>query len=196
MIERHFFSQVITSVISLGRKFHFDEEHGVHVAQMALDIFDQLTKEHGLDSHARLLLEAAAILHDIGNYISTVRHDRHGQYIIANSEIFGFSRNDIKSIAFIVRFHHRLSPKVFPSGFSSLRREERIRVLKIAALLRLADGLDGGHTQKIPSLRLEKRDEEILLHADYEGGPRVERTHSRLKNELFEEVFGYRIRLL
>jgi exopolyphosphatase/guanosine-5'-triphosphate,3'-diphosphate pyrophosphatase len=195
-MEHHFFSQVIASVISLGRKFHFDEEHGIHVAKMALDIFDQLTGEHGLDSHARLLLEAAAILHDIGNYIDTLHHDKHGQYIIANSELFGFSRNDIKVIAFIVRFHRKFSPRIFPRGFASLHREERIRVLKIAAILRLADGLDRGHTQKIPPLKLEKRDEEILLHADYAGDPLVERNGLRRKSELFEEVFGYKIRLV
>ncbi|MDR1932280.1 MAG: HD domain-containing protein [Spirochaetales bacterium] len=196
VVGKHFFSQVMTAAISLGRKFHFDEEHALHVAKIALSLFDQLKTKLGLDAQARFLLEASAILHDIGNYIGSFHHDRHGQYIIANSEIFGFTRNDIKNISFIVRFHRRLSPHASPGGFASLPREERIRVLKVAAILRLADGLDRGHAQNIPSLRLEKTADEILLHADYEGEPLAERKGLRLKRQMFEEVFGYRVRLV
>jgi exopolyphosphatase/guanosine-5'-triphosphate,3'-diphosphate pyrophosphatase len=194
VVKKRFFSQVTTSLISLGRKFRFDEKHGLRVAKTALAIFDQLGAEHGLEAHARLLLEAAAILHDIGACMGNFRHERHGQYIIANSEIFGFSPGDIKSISFAVRFHRGLSAHASPRGFASLPREERIRVLKIAAILRLADALDRG-AQKISSLRLEKAGDEILLHADYPGDSPALRAGLRLKSEMFEEVFGYRIKL-
>ncbi|MDR3200782.1 MAG: HD domain-containing protein [Spirochaetales bacterium] len=196
VVEKRFFSQVITSAVSLGRKYHFEEEHALHVAKIALAIFDQLTAEHGLDAQARLLLETSAILHDIGNYIEPLHHDRHGQYIIAHSQIFGFSQNDIKNISFVVRFHRGLSPHASPRGFASLPREERLRVLKITAILRLADSLDRGHTRKIPAVRLEKTQDEILLHADYEGEPFAERKGILLKSRMFEEVFGYRVRLV
>ncbi len=195
-VERHFYSQVIASAVSLGRKFHFDEEHGMHVARLALDIFDQMKDDHGLDFHARLLLEASAILHDIGNYISTFQHHRHGQYILSHSEMFGYSRDDIRIMSSVVRLHGKTSRVSESGGLASLRREERILVLKLAAILRLADGLDRGHSQKIPVLRLDKQDDEILIHAEYDGDPAVERTGLRLKSEMFEEVFGYRIRLV
>jgi exopolyphosphatase/guanosine-5'-triphosphate,3'-diphosphate pyrophosphatase len=196
VMKKRFFSQVMTSVIGLGRKFRFDEKHGLCVAKTALAIFDQLAAEHGLEAHARLLLEAAAILHDIGACMGSFRHDRHGQYIIGNSEIFGFSSGDIKSISFVVRFHRRLSPRASPRGFASLPREERIRVLRLAAILRLADALDRGHTQKISSLRLSKTGDELLLHAEYPGESPAVRAGLRLKSEMFEEVFGYRVKLV
>jgi len=195
-VERHFYSQVVASALSLGRKFHFDEAHGLQVAKLSLQIFDQFREEHGLDSHARLLLETSAILHDIGNYINTAGHHKHGQYIISNSEMFGFSRGDIRIISNVVRYHRKIQPVANHVNFVSLRREERITVLKIAAILRVADGLDRGHIQRIKNLRLEKQEDEILLHAEYAGDPIVELTGLRLKGEMFEEVFGYRVRLV
>ena len=195
-VERHFYSQVVASALSLGRKFHFDEPHGLQVARLSLQIFDQFKEEHGLDSHARLLLETSAILHDIGNYINTSGHHKHGQYIISNSEMFGFSRGDIRIISNVVHYHRKIQPSANHINFISLRREERIMVLKIAAMLRVADGLDRGHIQRIKNLRLEKLEDEVLLHAEYRGDPIVELTGLRLKSEMFEEVFGYRVRLV
>lgn len=187
-VERHFYSQVIESAVSLGRKFRFDEMHGMQVARTALELFDQLLEEHGLDSHARLLLEAAAILHDIGNYINTVQHHRHGQYIISNSEMFGFSRNDSRIMSHVVRFHRKTSTAANYPGFAALGREERILVLKLAAMLRLADGLGRVRSQNLPVLKLEKSEDEIILHIRNEG--------IELRGEMFEEVFGYRVRLV
>lgn len=69
-------------------------------------------------------------------------------------------------------------------------------VLKLASILRLADGLDRGHSQRIRKVRLEKQDEEILLQVEYNGNPQVERAGLRLKSEMFEEVFGYTVRML
>jgi exopolyphosphatase/guanosine-5'-triphosphate,3'-diphosphate pyrophosphatase len=195
-VEQHFYSQVIASAISLGRKLHFDEEHALLVARLALQLFDQLQAEHGLDAHARLLLEASGILHDIGNYINNLQHHKHGQYIISNSEIFGFSRGDIRIISNVVRYHRKTVPNASHITFISLHREERTTVLKLAALLRVADGLDRGHSQRISSLRVEKQDDEILLHPEYEGDLAVERAGLRLKSEMFEEVFGYTVRLI
>ncbi|MCL1818855.1 MAG: HD domain-containing protein, partial [Spirochaetaceae bacterium] len=193
VVKKRFLSQIMTAVISLGRKFRFDEKHGRHVAKISLSIFDQLAAEHGLDAHARVLLEAAAILHDIGSYLGSLHHERHGQYIVGNSEIFGFSPDDIKIISFIVRFHRKLSPHALPRGFASLSRGQRIRILKIAAILRIADALDKSHGQRILSLRLEKNQDEILLHAVYSGDSPLR--ESLWKSEMFEEVFGYKVHL-
>ncbi|MFQ3621335.1 MAG: HD domain-containing protein, partial [Spirochaetales bacterium] len=174
---------------------HFDEAHSLHVTKLALQIFDQLRDEHGLDDHSRLLLESAAILHDIGNFISTVRHHKHSQYIIENSEMFGFSRMDLRIISQIVRYHRKALPNSAQMKCALMSREERMQVLKLASILRLADGLDRGHSQRVRSVRVEKGEEEILLQVEYSGNLQVERSGLRLKAELFEEVFGYSVRL-
>ena len=195
-VGEQFYSQVVASAVSLGRKYHFDEDHSLHVARLALQIFDQLQEEHGLDNHARLLLESAAILHDIGNFINTSKHHKHGQYIIANSEMFGYSRGDLRIISNIVRYHRKALPVSFHPRFMVLGREERMLVLKLASILRLADGLDRGHSQRIRKVRIDKQDEEILLQVEYDGNPQVERAGLKLKSEMFEEVFGYTVRML
>src|SRR5206468_858490 len=60
--------QVIESARRLGKKYFFEEKHANTVARLALQIFDQTTSFHELDSEARLVLEVAALLHDIGHY--------------------------------------------------------------------------------------------------------------------------------
>jgi exopolyphosphatase/guanosine-5'-triphosphate,3'-diphosphate pyrophosphatase len=107
-------------------------------------LFDSLKSEHGLDRRARLLLEVAAILHDIGMFIRNSGHHKHSQYIIANSEIFGLHRDDLEVISNVVRYHRKAPPNSTHIAYIALQREERMLVLKLASLLRVADALDRG----------------------------------------------------
>jgi exopolyphosphatase / guanosine-5'-triphosphate,3'-diphosphate pyrophosphatase len=190
-MRAEFAEQVINSTIGLGRKFHFDESHGMHVAKLAVNLFDQFAEEHGIDAHGRLLLEVAAIVHDIGNFIRASGHHKHGQYIVENSEIFGLSRSDIRVVANVVRYHRGGNPSSGHTDYVSLRREQRMLVLKLAALLRVADALDRGHVQRVRTFQLEQRDEEVILHCEYSGDISIEEYGLRIKGRMFEEVFGY-----
>ena len=91
------------SVMKIGRTYNFDEAHGLHVAKLALQLYDSLAPLHKLDDNSRELLEGAAILHDIGYYISHTSHHKHAQYLIQNSEILGFNDEEISVIANIAR---------------------------------------------------------------------------------------------
>ena len=155
-MREEFAKQVLNSTVGIGRKYHFDESHGMHVAKLAVSLFDQFAAEHGMDDHGRLLLEVSAIIHDIGNFIRASGHHKHGQYIVENSEIFGLSRSDIRIVANVVRYHRGGAPATAHTAYASLRREHRMLVLKLAALLRVADALDRGHVQRIRGFRLEK----------------------------------------
>ena len=190
-MRQEFAEQVINSTIGLGRKFHFDESHGLHVASLAVSLFDQFGDEHGMDEHARLLLEVAAIIHDIGNFIRASGHHKHGQYIVENSEIFGLSRSDIRILANVVRYHRGGNPNSAHTSYVSLRREQRMLVLKLASLLRVADALDRGHVQRIRTFSLERREDDVILHCDYAGDISIEQYGLRQKGRLFEDVFGY-----
>jgi exopolyphosphatase/guanosine-5'-triphosphate,3'-diphosphate pyrophosphatase len=190
-MRREFAEQVVNSALGLGRKFHFDESHGTHVAKLAVSLFDQFGNEHGMDEHARLLLEVAGIIHDIGNFIRASGHHKHGQYIVENSEIFGLSRSDIRVLANVVRYHRGGNPNSAHTAYVSLRREQRMLVLKLAGLLRVADALDRGHVQRIRGFTLERRDEDMVLQCDYSGDISIEQYGLRQKGRMFEEVFGY-----
>ncbi|MFO8043608.1 MAG: HD domain-containing protein, partial [Alkalispirochaeta sp.] len=190
-MRQEFAEQVINSTVGLGRKFHFDESHGMHVAQLAVSLFDQFAEEHGMEEHPRLLLEVAAIIHDIGNFIRASGHHKHGQYIVENSEIFGLSRSDIRILANVVRYHRGGNPNSGHTDYASLRREHRMLVLKLAALLRVADALDRGHVQRVRGFTLEKQDDDVTLRCDYSGDISIEQYALRQKGRLFEEVFGF-----
>ncbi|MFP4302460.1 MAG: HD domain-containing protein [Alkalispirochaetaceae bacterium] len=193
LVEERFYSQVITSAIGLGRKFHFDEKHALHVARLALQIFDQFQDDHGMDKRARLLLEVAAILHDIGNFIRAIGHHKHGQYIVENSEIFGFSRADIRIVGNAVRYHRKSGPNSAHVNYMTLRREHRITVLKLSAILRVADALDRAHAQRVRNIKLEREEDDMIFQCDYSGDISVEKYGVQVKGNMFEEVFGYRV---
>jgi exopolyphosphatase/guanosine-5'-triphosphate,3'-diphosphate pyrophosphatase len=192
-LQEEFFSQSIASAMNLGRRYHYDEAHGRHVANLCLVLFDALVREHGMDRRERMMLEAAAILHDIGVYIKVSGHHKHGQYIVSNSEIFGLHREELDIIANVIRYHRGGPPSEGDIEYISLSREDRIRVLKMAAILRVADALDRGHTQGVKEISLERKAETMEIHT---GGVRdltLELIGIEQKADLFQGVFGYKI---
>jgi exopolyphosphatase/guanosine-5'-triphosphate,3'-diphosphate pyrophosphatase len=192
-LQEEFFTQVIASAVSLGRKYRFDEEHSLHVTRLALILFDALTAEHGLDRRARLLLEVAGILHDIGMYIRSSGHHKHSQYIVANSEIFGLHRDDLDVVSNVVRYHRKTPPNSTHIAYIALQREERMLVLKLASILRVADALDRGHSQRISTIEVEKRSDTIVLRTAGRHDLSLERLGMEEKSDIFQDVFGYKV---
>jgi exopolyphosphatase/guanosine-5'-triphosphate,3'-diphosphate pyrophosphatase len=192
-LQEEFFSQSIASAVNLGRRYHYDEAHGRHVADLCLIMFDALAREHGMSRRERMMLEAAAILHDIGMYIKGSGHQKHGQYIVANSEIFGLHRDELDIIANVIRYHRGDPPSPGDIEYISLQREERILVLKMAAILRVADALDRGHTQRVKDLNLERRGETMVIHTGGVHDLSLEQIGIEQKAGLFQDVFGYKV---
>ncbi len=192
-LQEEFYTQIIASAVSLAKKFHYDEEHSLHVTKLALILFDALKSEHGMDRRSRLLLEVAGILHDVGMFIRTSGHHKHSQYIIANSEIFGLHRDDLDIVSNVVRYHRKSPPNSTHIAFIALQREERMLVLKLSSLLRVADALDRGHSQRIESLEVERRSDTIVLRTNGRHDLSLERLGLKEKGDMFQDVFGYKI---
>ena len=81
------------------------------MAHLATRLFDELKSEHGLSRRDRLLLEVAALLHDVGNYVNLRGHHKHSQYLLSVSEIFGLARDDMAIVANVARYHRRATPR-------------------------------------------------------------------------------------
>ncbi|MDR2177105.1 MAG: HD domain-containing protein, partial [Treponema sp.] len=192
-LQEEFLSQIIASAVSLGRKYHYDEPHSRHVADLSVLLFDALGRDHGMGRRERMMLETAAILHDIGMFIRGSGHQKHGQYIVSNSEIFGLHGDEIDIIANVIRYHRGDPPAQSDIEYITLQREERILVLKLAALLRVADALDRGHTQRIKKISLERRAETLLIHAGGVHDLSLEQIGIEQKAGLFQDVFGYKV---
>lgn len=194
-VQGEFQEQIRASALALGQKYFFERNHAERVTAHALYLFDHLASEHGLDIHSRLLLEVAAILHDIGKYINVSGHHKHAEYIVQSSEVFGLGMHDIRIISNVVRYHRKALPSRAHGNFTSLPREDRLTVMKLAALLRVADALDTSHTESVLSIELEKGPEEFVLRCRSHGSIAAEQHSLSIKGNLFEEVFGVGIRL-
>jgi exopolyphosphatase/guanosine-5'-triphosphate,3'-diphosphate pyrophosphatase len=192
-LQEDFFSQVIASAVNLGRKYHYDELHNRHVAFLCLSLFDVLMKEHGMNRRERMMLEVAATLHDIGMFIRGSGHQKHGQYIVANSEIFGLHQEELDIIANVIRYHRGDLPTPADIDYIALQKDERILMLKMASILRVADALDRGHSQHIRSITVEKKSEAILIYAQGNYDHSLEQIGLEEKAGLFQDVFGYKV---
>jgi len=186
---------IITSARAIAAKYHDDAEHGRHVAELALRLFDELQREHGLTAHHRLLLRVAALLHEVGKFVNSRAHHKHSQYLISNAEIFGLRRSDITIVSHVGRYHRRSVPKSSHLEYMGLPREQRMVVNKLAAILRVADALDKGHWQQVRDFTLERQERDLVIHVTGAMDLTLERRALALKSDLFEDIFGYRVRL-
>lgn len=185
--------QVITGAAALGERYGYDEGHARNVAELALRLFDDLAEEHGLGAHSRLLLEVAALLHDIGLFIGIRAHHKHSQYILSVSEIFGLGREDMSVVANIARYHRRALPQKSHLPYMLLDRQQRIEVSKLAAILRLANALDADHLQKVRNVSVNRTTDPWTLSVESAGDVTIERLASMAMSDMFTEVFGHKL---
>ena len=178
------------AILPVGRKYGFDEGHGLHVSRLALSLFDQTRDLHRLGPTERAILQAAALLHDVGTFVSYNRHHKHSLYLIANSELAGFSARETLLVANVARYHRRSAPKLQHEAFSVLDRRERRVVRILASLLRLADALDREHRQRVHRVEVSRRGERVRLAVEGEGDLLLEGWSVKRKADLFRETFG------
>jgi exopolyphosphatase/guanosine-5'-triphosphate,3'-diphosphate pyrophosphatase len=182
--------QIIRAATRLGRKYHFNESHAVHVAKLASILFDQLQPLHGMSGRFRGLLQVAAILHQVGSFVGNKGSHKHSKYIIENSEFFGIGSEDKRLVALVARYHRRAMPSSSHIGYSSLSRDLRVAVSKMASILRLAIALNASHTQKIQSFHCKMLPHEIQIVTEELSDLTVERLELRQASGLFERIFG------
>jgi len=142
------------SVIELGERCSYFPEHAQRVATLALAIFEATSARHGFGPREREWLEYGALLHDIGHHISYESHHKHSYYLIRHGGLRGFEPDEIEVIGLIARYHRRGTPKRSHEGFGDLPRERRAIVRLLAAMVRLAEGLERSHAQVVRSLEI------------------------------------------
>jgi exopolyphosphatase/guanosine-5'-triphosphate,3'-diphosphate pyrophosphatase len=182
--------QVWSSAAHLGGKYELDAEHGGMVADLATQIFDQTTALHGLGAEERLVLEVAALLHDIGYFVNAIDHDRHGHYLLHNSFLFGLTEPQQAVVANIVRYHRRTAPTLEHGNFKALAPRDRVLVNKLCALLRLADGIDTGHAGRVRRVGLNGAKSRWTLTLEGEGDLALEKWTLTKRRAMFQDVFG------
>ena len=148
------------SVLQLGRACGFDEAHARHIAELSLEMFDSAQKAglHALDDRDRELLEYAALLHDIGAFLSYNNHHLHTHYLIRNAELLGFDQAEIATMAVTTLFHRKGTPTKKNPDFAALDKRARKRVRLLSAFVRVAEGLDRSHNGVIAHAKIRAVD--------------------------------------
>jgi exopolyphosphatase / guanosine-5'-triphosphate,3'-diphosphate pyrophosphatase len=185
----------LRGALALARHCRADMKHASRVAYLSLQLFDGLRPLHSLGGEHRRLLAAAALLHDIGYFISHTGHHKHSAYLIQNSELSGFTSPEISVIAKIAFYHRGGLPKTKHEYYSDLRVQDREVVRKLAALLRLADALDRDHEGSVRELRCEIGAEEVRIVALCSREAETMKWRLEERADLFVEVFGREVEL-
>ena len=184
---------VLLSAAALGEKYRYDATHARNVAQLATRLFDELRSEHGLGNRDRLLLEVAALLHDVGIYVNLRGHHKHSQYLLSVSEIFGLSRDDMAIVSNVARYHRRAGPQKSHFPYMALDSDARVVVNKLAAILRVANALDADHLQKVKDVKVAREDDGWVLEVEGAGDLTMERLAALARSDQLTEVFGRRV---
>jgi len=187
--------QVVSSALDLGRKCGFDEAHATHVAGLCRTLFAALQDEHHLEPRHELILALAALLHDIGLFVSNRSHHKHSMYLIRNSNIFGVSQRDLLMVALVARYHRRASPKPAHEGYGTLDADSRMAVAKLAAILRVADALDRSDSQRVRDIACRRRENRFVIRVPRVQDLSLERLGLQQKGSMFEEVYGMTVAL-
>ena len=148
-----------SSVVQLAELMDEDREHSQHVAALALDLFDRTAELHGLGDDAREYLEAAALLCNVGLFLSHAGHHRHSYYVIRNSDLLsGFTDREIELIALIARYHRKGLPRAAHPEFAALSKADQRLVRACAGLLRIGIGLDRTHDARVTAVEVQAGD--------------------------------------
>ena len=184
---------------ALGEQHQYEAGHAESVRRLAAQLFEQTRELHHLDDRASVLLQAAALLHDLGRSISYESHHKHAQYLIEASAIEGLDHHERHLVAVVARYHRKALPARDHEDFAALRGRDQTLVEQLAALLRLADALDWQHAQVVGDVAATVRDQEFELRASLAAPNtqlRLEAEAITSKGDLFEQVFGYKPRLV
>jgi exopolyphosphatase/guanosine-5'-triphosphate,3'-diphosphate pyrophosphatase len=192
-VDEVFAEQILHAAVALGEKYNEDMAHARHVAATCLVLYDALAPQYRLEPRHRLILEVAALLHEIGVFVSTRSHHKHSMYLILNSDIFGLNSRDRELVALVARYHRRAHPLMTHELYGSATRERRLTVCKLAAILRVADALERSHSQRVRVERVDSVGNELQLLVSGVADPTLERLALEQKAALFAEVYGQRV---
>jgi exopolyphosphatase/guanosine-5'-triphosphate,3'-diphosphate pyrophosphatase len=194
-VRPHRRDQVWESALHLGRKYQFDERHARLTARLAARLFEQTRSLHDLNGDELLLLEMGSLLHDIGHFINTVDHDKHAFYLLNVTRLIGLNQREQNIVANLVRYHRKRNPSTEDENFKSLSQKDRSIVLKLCAIMRLADSMDVSHATNVKDVILRENKSGWQMEIIGKDELMLEHWSIAKRKSLFQEVFGVNLEL-
>lgn len=188
----HDFTQdIIATAKNIACRYQVDMNHVDNVAYLAAEIFDSIRKLHGLGKRERLLLQIGVILHSCGAYVNMEQTRENSYKIIMSTEIIGISHKERVIVANIVRYNSEYFPP-YEEIEDEISREDYITIVKLCAILKLANVLDKSNTQKIKQVKVTLHENSLLIVAHTMADITLEKGLFHRKADVFEEAFGIR----
>ena len=188
---------LLTAARTFAQRTGYDTTHGEQVRKLARSIFDQLTDVHKLPHDLGVVLEIAALLHDIGTVVNPRSHHKHSEYLIRWGRIPGLVEPYREMIAIMARTHRKSLPDVAKhAGFAALPKARRTQVEYLVAILRVADGLDTAHRQAFEDVFVGRLGDSIALDLVVKNEQikaLIDPNALLRKVQLFEQIFGHRV---
>lgn len=179
----------LNAILELARRYNYDAGHAHQVECLAGTLFMELQSLHQLEREDRKLLEYAAILHDIGYFVSSKGHHRHALQMIMMEPLPEFSREEKTVIANLARYHRKAMPSTDHTAFGILSEPDKQRVGLLAPLLRLADALDRGHQNSVQELFCDISDDVVLIYAGAGADLPEEARALEQRGDMFRQVY-------
>jgi exopolyphosphatase/guanosine-5'-triphosphate,3'-diphosphate pyrophosphatase len=187
------------SVRELAERSHFEELHARQVQKLALRLFDSIGERLGCAPEDRQALADAALLHDIGYTINYDKHHKHSYHLISHADLLGMTPAEQVIIANVARYHRGAEPRKSHRNFGPLTQSAQDRVTKLAGILRVADGLDRGHTAAVGDVRVRWLDRALRLipvPSRPDASLRLEMWGAAKKSELLSQVAGVPVEIV
>ncbi|MBN1177730.1 MAG: HD domain-containing protein [Anaerolineae bacterium] len=181
------------AVMALAERCEYERGHSQQVTYLALRLFDELAALHDLNDEARFWLQCAAVLHDIGWLEGQSQHHKTSLALILDALAFPFDARERLIIGSIARYHRKALPSQRHEHFAALNPADQATVRVLAALLRVADGLDRTHYNVVRDLSCEVLPDLIIVHCDVHQPAHAEQQVAWEKGDLLAQVFDRRL---
>ena len=177
-------------------KYGADWERNQHIAQLAHQLFEQTQPLHQLNNSEKEILEYAALLHDIGQYLSLKAYHKSSRYILKREDPRGFTDEEMLLIGHIIRYHRKSHPKTKHKQFKRLSDSQQHIVWVLAGLLRIAISLDRAKTQQVTSLTCHLKEDAIEIVPSGSGDMAIELWAARRDRYVLEKALDKKVTLL
>lgn len=190
--QHDFEKDIVACAKNISKRYMGSKKRGETLENITMTIFDSIKKLHGLGNRERLYLRLAAFLHDCGKYISMIDIGETSYHIIMATEIIGLSHAEREIVANVVRFNH--TPFIYYRDMraqnTKLTQEAYLTVAKLAAILRIANGLDRSHKNKLKEIKAKLKENELILTVDSQEDIALEKGLFEKRSAFFQEVFS------
>ncbi|PLX70850.1 MAG: hypothetical protein C0602_04925 [Denitrovibrio sp.] len=193
--DRGFAHRVRNTIYGMGKRFNMDEEHARNTVNFSMKLFEKLRPIHSMKRRERMMLEAAAIMCDVGYYIGSRDHNYHSYYLIQSIEIPGLEREFVKTVSYLALMHNGDVDSWFENKYSYFPLDRQLLLKKLVSILRIADAMDASHLNLITDFDVDILQGKIVIRAKCKKTPFLEKMAFDEKGKIFKDTFGIPIEL-